>query len=406
MILTFQNPYKPGAGHSPPYLAGREIELNEFRELLKQSTILKNPVLTGLRGVGKTVLLERFKQEAVNGKWFWVGTDLSESASIDERSLCVRLMADLAVLTSSLSFEVNTGQNTIGINAAPIKQTAFLGYEYLLRLFERTPGLPSDKLKVVLTTVWQALRQAHANTSGIIFAYDEAQNLDNHREKEQFPTSLLLEVFQSLQRQDVPMMLVLTGLPTLFPKLVEARTYAERMFDVIFLKKLKNNESKEAILTPIQDAKCPVRFNEQAIEQIIRLSGGYPYFIQFICREVFDAYLQKLSVGLKPVVPTSEVISKLDKDFFSGRWAKATDRQRDLLYMISQLPNCDEEFTVHDVVEESKKYQERGFGPSQANQMLSSMINNGLIFKNRHGKYSFAVPLFGDFIRRNHRLYE
>ena len=95
-----------------------------------------------------------------------------------------------------------------------------------------------------------------------------------------------------------------------------------------------------------------------------------------------------------------EIIMKLDKDFFSGRWAKATDRQRELLAVIASLSNCQEEFTVQEVVAESKKHLSNAFSSSHANQMLASLTNAGLIYKNRHGKYSFAVPLMDRFILR------
>jgi len=95
----FDNPFRPGAGHMPPYLAGRKEEENEFRKLLKQKTILQNLILTGLRGVGKTVLLETFKPIAIQEGWLWVGTDLSESASVSEESLATRILTDLAVVT-------------------------------------------------------------------------------------------------------------------------------------------------------------------------------------------------------------------------------------------------------------------------------------------------------------------
>src|SRR5262249_29963253 len=92
------NPFKPGAGHMPPYLAGREKEKQEFLRLLDQKTILKNFILTGLRGVGKTVLLETFKPLVIQKKWLWVGTDLSESASVSEEIIAQRLLADLSVV--------------------------------------------------------------------------------------------------------------------------------------------------------------------------------------------------------------------------------------------------------------------------------------------------------------------
>lgn len=97
-----------------------------------------------------------------------------------------------------------------------------------------------------------------------------------------------------------------------------------------------------------------------------------------------------------------DITRKLDKDFFAGRRAKATDRQRDLLSVIALLDNCDEEFTVQEIVAQSKSIA-NPFGGSQVNQMLATLTGNGLIYKNRHGKYSFAVPLLGRFILRQAR---
>ena len=98
---------------------------------------------------------------------------------------------------------------------------------------------------------------------------------------------------------------------------------------------------------------------------------GRPYFIQFLCREMF-----------------------------SGRWSRVTDRQRELLTVVSVLPNCDEEFTVQEIVEESTKTLKKPFSPSHVNQMLGKLAESGLVYKNRHGRYSFAVPLLGGFIKR------
>ena len=102
----FKNPYRPGAGHMPPHLAGREDEFGEFKRLLDQDVILENMVLTGLRGVGKTVLLDKFKPRAIEAGWLWVGTDLSETASLTETHLARRLLVDLSVVTSSFTVPV------------------------------------------------------------------------------------------------------------------------------------------------------------------------------------------------------------------------------------------------------------------------------------------------------------
>ncbi len=111
-------------------------------------------------------------------------------------------------------------------------------------------------------------------------------------------------------------MLALTGLPTLFPKLVDARTFAERMFRVIFLGRLETQDCRETIQKPISDAVYPVRLNEISTQTIGEISGGYPYFIQFICREVFDFFLQKSDAGEELTAPADAIIRKLDTDFF------------------------------------------------------------------------------------------
>ena len=393
-ITPYPNPFTPGAGHKPPYLAGRESETAAFAKLLKQTVILKNVILTGLRGVGKTVLLESWKPNAIKEKWLWVGTDLSESASISDEKLVVRLLTDLAIVTAGII--LSEPVKVVGFG--PRQREERLTYERLLEMYRAAPGLASDKLKSILEFVWECLRPLGVH--GVIFAYDEAQTMADHPDRDEFPLSVLLDVFQSIQKKNIPFMLVLAGLPTLFPKLVETRTYSERMFEVITLARLQHQDSHDAITKPIRSNSCPVGFDKGSIEIIIETSGGYPYFIQFICREVYDIFLQKINVGDNPVaVPVAEILRKLDKDFFVGRWARVTDRQRELLSVISSLDNSDGEFTVQEIVAEAKRMA-NPFSSSYVNQMLVALTNAGLIYKNRYAKYSFAVPLMGDFIRR------
>lgn len=396
---SFPNPFRPGAGHMPPYLAGREAEQQEFQRLLKQETILDNMVLTGLRGVGKTVLLERLKPTAIKEGWLWVGTDLSETISVSEANLATRIITDLSVVTSALTLNAGTSEQ-VGFTATPSPILQPMNYAFLNRKYEETPGLVVDKLKAVLEFVWSILKQT--DRKGIIFAYDEAQNLSDNAPKEQYPLSVLLDLFQSIQRKGVPFMLVLVGLPTLFPKLVEARTYAERMFRLLSLSQLNDKDRRDAIVKPVQDAKCPIKFSDASVEIIADLSGGYPYFIQFIGREVFDVWIQRLTAGVETAIPVEEITRKLDTDFFTGRWARVTDRQREMMYVISNLESCDGEFSVQEIVEESAVVLSKGFGNSHVNQILVALTNQGLVYKNRHGKYSFAVPLMAGFIRRQY----
>lgn len=399
-INSFSNPFRPGAGHMPPYLAGRHAEKQEFHKLISQTTIFENMVLTGLRGVGKTVLLDTFKPIALTKNWLWVGTDLSEAASVSEENLAIRLLTDLSVLTSNIIIGKEK-INQIGFVPSVEEIELKMGFSFLKSLFNNTPGLVLDKLKTVLEFVWECLK--NKSIKGIIFAYDEAQNLSDQNSKDQYPLGILLDTFQSIQKKDIPFMLALTGLPTLFPKLVDSRTFAERMFRVIILKRLNISDSREAILKPIEDVKCPITLIDDSVDLIIEHSDGYPYFIQFICREVYDAFLPKFEAGEKPSVPLEEITRKLDTDFFAGRWSRATDRQRELLSVIAQLDSADDEFSVQEIVELSKKIMKNPFSSSHTNQMLSSLSTAGLIYKNRHGKYSFAVPLLGQFILRQNK---
>jgi hypothetical protein len=396
-IPAFANPFRPGAGHMPPYLAGRHEEKLEFQRLLGQTTVLENLVLTGLRGVGKTVLLDSFKPMAMQANWLWVSNDFSESTSVSEETLAIRMLTDLSVVTSTI--KVGSAERTeIGFGKAAEQSDVRLTFDFLRRVFDNTPGLVADKLTSVLDLTWSV---AAASNLGIVFAYDEAQNLSDHGDTGQYPLSVLLQVFQSTQKRGMRFMLVLTGLPTLFPRLVEARTFTERMFRVLFLSRLSDEDSRDAILKPIDDSRCPVKFDRASVDLIARTSAGYPYFIQYICRDCYDAFLSNLAASGQPgSVPMDSIIRKLDSDFFAGRWARATDRQRDLLGVIARLPTSDDEFTVQELVDASAKWLNKPFSSSHANQMLAALGKAGLVYKNRHGRYSFAVPLFGEYVLR------
>ncbi|MFT4049723.1 MAG: ATP-binding protein [Solirubrobacterales bacterium] len=402
MEVDFKNPYRPGAGHMPPHLAGREEQFREFDRLLEQDTILENLVLTGLRGVGKTVLLERFKPRAITEGWLWAGTDMSESASVTEANLSMRLLADLSTITSVIEIG-ETKTLGMGFGSSTAVDATHLTYNVLAAIYEHTPGLVVDKLKAALEFAANQLQLA--GHPRVIFAYDEAQNLADNADADEFPLSVLLDVFQSIQKKGVPFMLVLTGLPTLFPKLVDARTYSERMFRVVTLGRLDDDASRDAIRKPVEAAQSPLQLSDESVETICTQSGGYPYFIQFICREVYDVFIQKLTADEQPSVPVEAIQRKLDSDFFAGRWGRATDRQRDLLFVVANLESPEEEFSINDLVAKSKELVQSGvlekaFSASHASQMLVTLGEQGLIYKNRFGRYAFAVPLLSQFILR------
>jgi hypothetical protein len=397
---TFKNPFRPGAGQLPPYLSGRFDEQKEFSEMLDQNPVIRNLVITGLRGVGKTVLLDTLKPIAIQKGWFWAGTDLSESASVSEHALAIRILTDISGLVSSFTIGINE-QKLIGflpyVNTTEIK----LNYHVLVDIYENAAGLESDKLKYVLEFVWTVIG---SRAKGLILAYDEAQILKDKAADKQYPLSVLLEVVQFLQRKQMPYLLVLTGLPTLFPQLVETRTYAERMFHIMTLDKLTREESREAVVKPIETEQCPVKLSENSILQIVNASGGYPYFIQFFCKETYDSYLQQKAVGIElPVVTLDEVVRKLDNDFYAARWARITEKQKELLEMIALIPAANEEFSTQDILSKYKALDRVPMSSSSINQALKKLIDAGFVYRNKHGSYSFAVPMLASYINRQRR---
>ena len=189
-MTEFLNPFRPGAGHQPPYLSGRDTEKDAFLKLLEQGTILENMVLTGLRGVGKTVLLESFKPLAMARGWAWVGTDLSESSSLGEEHIAIRLCTDLSPITSSIVVSTQVARGA-GFQADETLVEQTLDYRALTGVYSETPGLVLDKLKAVLETAWRGLSKIRASNRerfrGVVFAYDEAQNLADHADRDEYP---------------------------------------------------------------------------------------------------------------------------------------------------------------------------------------------------------------------------
>ena len=397
--MVFANPFRPGAGHAPLHLAGRSKEVDAFARLIEQRPVLRNAIITGLRGVGKTVLLDQLKPRAQQAGWLWTGTDLTESASLTEERICRRLITDLSALLKPIIIRTS---ETLPLGFAREVETTStpVDFDDLWELFERTPGLNEDKIKSVLLSVRNMLMGS--NSRGIVFAYDEAQNLSDNSQRDQYPLSILLDTFASIQRDrhDIQFLLVLTGLPTLFPRLNEARTYSERMFDVMHLDRLSPMESREAILKPIEIASSPISFSPTAVDDIVKMSGGYPYFIQYICKEVFDAWITQIETGEIRAVADDEITAKLDQDFFSARWDRSTDRQQEFMKVIATLDSADSEFTTQEIVSASRRILKKGFSPSHATQILSALLDKGLVYRNRHGKYSFAVPLMAAFVAR------
>ena len=169
-----KNPFRPGSGHMPPYPAGRQSEKNDFRKILQQATITENVALMGLRGLGKTVLLDIFKPMAIQESWLWAGTDFSESMSISEENVATRLLTDLSVVTSSIVIG-EAEFSTVGFLPQESTTEIHLEFSTLRHIYSEVPGLVIDKLKGVIEFVWPHIQRLKKR--GLIFAYDEAPTL-------------------------------------------------------------------------------------------------------------------------------------------------------------------------------------------------------------------------------------
>jgi len=391
------NPFHPGKGLRPLYLAGRTRELDQFARLCNANTLAQNAVILGLRGTGKTVLLEQLKAIAQANGWLWAGSDLFEYERLTEDSLARRMVIHLSTLLSTALFQ-HEGQYPPGDGGVHHEHP--LHSENLAKDYDSAPGLPGDKLKAVFAKT-KALME-RAPLKGIVFAFDEAQNLCNAALPREAPLSMLVDVFSYFQRapSGCRFMLVLSGLPTLYQSLYECRTYKESTFEVMKLQQLEPDAAREAIVKPLELSGATLNFSQNAVDQIIVTSDRYPFFIQFICREAFDTWRVKIGEGEIPFISTRDILHKLDLEFFAPKWTRATERRQDFMHVIASIENSDREFSVQDIVSASQRWLRQGFNASHATQILQNLAEKGFVYKNRRAGYCFAIPLLGQFMRR------
>ena len=403
-----ENPYRPGAGHEPPVFAGRDDEQRFFKRVLYQNPVMENILITGLRGMGKTVLLDSTRKVAEDAGWLWVGNDLSESSSLSEERLALRILTDLsAAISAKLAGpepDADPADITARLNArldrAQQNENEALTFDSLKQQFERAPGLPSDRLKAVLTRVTTLLQKARF--SGLILAYDEAQCLADHADKNEFPMSMLIETVAALQKKDgvASCLLILCGLPHVYDALTATRTYTERMFHVMTLDRLTWDDTRSALLTPLAKLMPPLRASRELLAKAVELTGGYPYLIQFVGKELVEQILENGGTLSAEQFPSSGMLDRLDTGIFAARWNKTSDRQREFLMLIAQRPNqSGPDFAANEIVQDGDA---SGFNLAGANQMLVAIMDRGLVYRTRHGRYAFTVPMSEAMILRRH----
>jgi AAA ATPase-like protein len=402
-----RNPYQPGVGTTPPYLADREEQIQRFRAYLRDFPDKRRNVrLSGLRGVGKTVLLKEYRAEASERDWVVIRRDLTgrlcdesdfATAIADDLHTAILAFSNVAKLKALLS-GARQAVGEVGI-AIPGGPTVTMKPESA----EANRSILEDRLKEALIRVGRLAAKAQR---GVVFLYDEAHMVFDRPARRQFPLSALLGAFVQAQDEEdppLPVMLVVSGLPSLTQHLQAARSHAERLFRAEELGNLGLNgpprEVSKAALALIKPAEATgVRFQPAVAEQIAKDVDGYPYFIQKYGEALWDAAdaanVEQISARLYASTKT-RIQDALDAEFFEGRYMDATAADRLTLRVAASLGG--ERFEIARL---SERFNTRK--PNATQQSVNRIFKSNHIYRVSQGVYAYTAPLFGDFIRRKH----
>jgi len=378
------NPFRPGNGIMPPYLAGRESEIFWFENSLTSALSLpQNLVLSGIRGTGKTVLLRIFENICTKKKWLFVRREFNNKLN-QEGEFLNALLTDIVAKTKGISLIKKLRKPLIGFKE---RYKEGIDGDIISILIQKYKGPLGDRLEAILRDVYNAILEAGYN--GLVLLYDEFHFIEDGKVNDNYPLSLLLESLSHVQQEGLRYYLVLSGLPPLFPNLVKAKTYAERMFSVKNIGNLSKDASFKAIKLPLEDAG--INFTDELINTIVEEAQGYPYFLQFYPYYLIQN-IPKKRITLKDFKEMYPLLLKeLNESFFMGRFNRASNGEQKILFEMAKLGS---EIKFSELREKAK------IDKNYLNQILISLIEKGLIFRIGRGKYKFTLPLFEKFLLR------
>ena len=383
-----KNPFSPGAGAPPPELVGRDPILEQARILLgriKQKRPEKSILLTGLRGVGKTVLLNEIERLAKADGYRTIVVEAHEDKPLGPliapylRNLLFELdriagagdkvKRGLRVLRSFLgALQVTYNDITVGLDVDPEKGSA-----------------DSGDLEIDLPNLFVAIAEAAEDRKcAVAVLIDEVQYF-NQKE-----LGALIMAMHKLQQRRLPLVLFGAGLPILAGLAGESKSYAERLFSFPDVGALSEEDSAKALREPAQASG--VAFQAQALKEIFRLTKGYPYFLQEWGYQAWN--LATTSPITLQVVKnaTAKVIPRLDQDFFRVRFDRLTPSERNFLRAIAELgPGAHRTGDIADVL---------GVKVTSLGPVRAKLIKKGMIYSPAHGDMAFTVPLFDEFMIR------
>lgn len=384
-----RNPYAPGAGTQPPELAGRDDLRERVRiaiERIRIGRASKSVLIVGLRGVGKTVLLDRIRLDAEAEGHHTLRAEAPEDRSLPAL-LAPQLRQSLLKL-SRVEAAKKLSQRALAALAGFAKALKVKYADLEVGLdFDPVPGLADNgdldsDLQDLLEAV--ALAAKAADTSMVMFI-DELQYV-----KEDELASLITALHRISQR-GLPLTLVGAGLPQLPGRMGKAKSYAERLFDFPFLKPLSEEQSQAAILHPAQEEG--VQINDDALAEIYRQTEGYPYFLQEWGKHTWDCATMS-PITLKDVQDAGIIaMAALDASFFRVRFDRLTPLEKKYLRAMAELGTGPHR--SGDIAGILQR-EVRSLAPTRG-----SLITKGMIWSPSHGDTAFTVPLFDQFMKRS-----
>lgn len=381
------NPYTPNAGAPPRYLAGRRTEVEDFRTLLRRLAngyTEQSLVVTGLRGVGKTVLLGEYRRIAAEEGWVAVDTEVSKNTPFAPQIANLARRALLAV-----SPKARWGQRAT--RAAGILKAFSLTVQPDGSL---TAGLDVDpewgqadtgNLNEDLADVFEAIGEAaQEKESGVVFLFDEIQFLSKIELE-----ALIGAVHRTVQRQ-LPITFAGAGLPQLPGLAGDAKSYAERLFKFPMIGELPAIAAAEALTEPARSEG--VTYEYDAVGEIVTYTEGYPYLIQEFGRAVWDLAPGPVVTKEDALAAKDRVEAELDESFFRARVQRSTPEELRYMRAMADLgPEAQKAADVADVL---------GRASEQVAPLRARLINKGLLYTPRYGYAKFTVPQFDRFMRR------
>ena len=386
------SPYRPGNGIDPPYLGDREEQIEIVRSFLKDARNPRNVLITGLRGVGKTVLLNHLQGEAEAGGWLVIDREFSEPDS-EPMAFANALLTDVNRALRRLSLSTRLKERAAGVLQVAVDAIGALTVSYgefkvSVDTRRRRAGPHrrlDDDLKEALTHIGELCRKSEYR--GLVLRYDEFHVIREHAGA---PTlSALLSATSAVQQHGLPMMLMLCGLPPVVDNLSRSKSYSERMFTTLVLGNLRPPEDRAALVDPA--TRLGRRYADDVVDAVMVDTGGYPFFIQVYGDALWNgAHGETITTGdLRRMRP--RILGTLDAGFFRARYVRASPNERKLMRNIAMFG---ETATIEQLQQASGKRN------NELQPTISALIAKGLVYRPERARIGFTAPMFGAFLQR------